>query len=44
VVTKSQEEKRLASLVEAAGKLPALQRIFLFAEERGAPFQGCLWA
>jgi hypothetical protein len=34
VVTKSPERKRLASLVEAAGKLPGLQGIFLFAEER----------
>jgi len=33
-VTKSPEKHRLASLVEAAGKLPGLQGIFLFAEER----------
>lgn len=33
VVTKSPEKKRLASLVEAAGKLPGLQGIFLFAED-----------
>jgi Replication-relaxation len=33
VVTKSPERRRLASLVEVAGKLPALQGIFLFAEE-----------
>jgi len=32
-VTKSPEKRRLASLVEAAGKLPGLQGIFLFAEE-----------
>jgi hypothetical protein len=32
-VTKSPESRRLASLVEAAGKLPGLQGIFLFAEE-----------
>jgi hypothetical protein len=34
VVTKSPEKRRLASLVEAAGKLPGLQGIFLFAEEK----------
>jgi hypothetical protein len=33
VVTKSPERRRRASLVEAAGKLPGLQGIFLFAEE-----------
>jgi hypothetical protein len=33
-VTKSPEKRRLASLVEAANKLPGLQGIFLFAEER----------
>jgi hypothetical protein len=39
VVTKSPERRRLASLIDAAGKLPALQGIFLFAEE-GALLQG----
>jgi Replication-relaxation len=39
VVTKSPEKRRLASLVEAAGRLPGLQGIFLFAEE-GALIQG----
>jgi hypothetical protein len=33
-VTKSPEKRRLASLVDAAGKLPGLQGIFLFAEKR----------
>jgi hypothetical protein len=33
VVTKSPEKRRLASLIEAAGKLTGLQGIFLFAEE-----------
>jgi len=33
-VTKSPEKRRLSSLVEAAGKLPGLQGIFLFTDEK----------
>jgi hypothetical protein len=32
-VTKSPEKRRLASLIEAAGKLPGLHGIFLFTDE-----------
>jgi len=33
-VTRSPEKRRLASLVDAAGKLPSLQGLFLFGEEK----------
>jgi len=33
-VTRSPEKRRLASLVDAAGKLPSLQGLFLFGEEQ----------
>jgi hypothetical protein len=33
-VTKSPERKRIVSLVAAAGKLPSLQGLFLFTDEK----------